>query len=177
MSTFFEALDERVRVSNSLLCIGLDPHVKQLAEASADEAKRFCMNIIQQSAPYAAAFKPNAAFFEALGPVGVQALIEVIASIPADIPVVLDIKRGDIETTAQAYASSAYEVFNAGAVTLSPYMGWDSVSPFLAPNKAVFVLCKTSNPSSKVSMQSLIPSANISLNIICFAGLSGSGAR
>lgn len=150
MPSFFELLEGRVQSSNSLLCIGLDPHVKQLAEPTAADAKRFCLNIIEKSAPYAAAFKPNAAFFEALGPAGVQALVEVIAAIPDDIPVILDVKRGDIETTAQAYATSAYDVFKAGAVTLSPYMGWDSISPFLGPNKAVFVLCKTSNHSSKV---------------------------
>jgi orotidine 5'-phosphate decarboxylase subfamily 2 len=114
------------------------------------------LQIIEKSSKFACCFKPNSAFFEALGPDGIRALQEVIASIPSDIPVILDVKRGDIETTAQAYATAAYEISNAGAVTISPYMGWDSVSPFLDPSKgkAVFILCKTSNPSSKVSQPS-----------------------
>lgn len=90
-------------------------------------------------------------FFEFFGSEGFEALKKVIKAIPNDIPIVLDSKRGDIDTTAQAYASSAYEIFNADAVTLSPYMGWDSVQPFVTGkynNNGAFILCKTSNPSS-----------------------------
>ena len=82
-------------------------------------------------AQYAAAFKPNSAFFESFGPEGIQALHDVCASIPKDIPVILDAKRGDIESTAQAYADSAFSIPNVNAVTLSPYMGIDSITPFL----------------------------------------------
>jgi uridine monophosphate synthetase len=151
MSHFFEKLQTRVEKCNSLLCIGLDPHVSQLSVKTAEEAAAFCIKIIEQTHPYAAAFKPNSAFFEAFGAKGFEALISVMKSIPADIPIILDNKRGDIDTTAQAYASAAYDVFDATAVTLSPYMGWDSVQPFVTgkyANKAAFVLCKTSNPSS-----------------------------
>lgn len=80
---------------------------------------------------------------------------EVIAAIPKDIPVILDCKRGDIDTTAQAYATAAYDVFQADCVTLNPYMGWDSIQPFVTGNyggKGAFILCKTSNKSSKVSL-------------------------
>jgi len=149
---FFEKLQKRVDSSKSLLCIGLDPHVSQLTEATAASAEAFCLKIIKETHPYAAAFKPNSAFFEAFGPEGFETLSRVIKAIPDDIPVILDSKRGDIDTTAQAYATSSYDIFNASAVTLSPYMGWDSVQPFVAgqyQDKGAFILCKTSNKSSK----------------------------
>ena len=161
MSTsFFAALDKRVSASNSLLCIGLDPHVAQLpAPGDVSAALAFCLAIVAKTHTHAAAFKPNCAFFEAFGAAGVDALRQVIAAIPGDIPVILDCKRGDIDTTAQAYAAAAYDILSArgeagcpSAVTLSPYMGWDSIRPFVTgshADKGAFVLCKTSNPSSK----------------------------
>lgn len=103
------------------------------------------------SAEHAACYKPNAAFFEAIGPIhGMRTLQRVIQSIPSDIPILLDVKRGDIGSTAQAYAQASYDL-GAHAVTLSPLMGWDSIAPFLSgpyADKGVFVLCKTSNPGS-----------------------------
>lgn len=153
-TNFFEALENRVASSNSLLCVGLDPHKKELKEDSAFEALKFCKEIIDATHPYAACYKPNCAFFEAFGAAGISALIEVLRLIPGDIPVILDCKRGDIDSTAAAYAQSAYDIItpsSTSAVTLSPYMGWDSVKPFVTgaySNKGAFVLCKTSNPSS-----------------------------
>ena len=106
-------------------------------------------------APHAAAYKPNAAFFEALGPkLGMTTLRRVIDAIPSEIPVLLDVKRGDIGSTAQAYAEACYDSRNgldADGVTLSPLMGWDSVEPFITgeySDKGAFILCKTSNPGS-----------------------------
>jgi uridine monophosphate synthetase len=149
---FFELLENRVKDIDSLLCIGLDPHAGQLGpDASAAGAEAFCLDIIRSTTPYAAAYKPNAAFFEAFGAAGMTSLKKVIDAIPKDIPVILDCKRGDIDTTAQAYATSSYDEFNAGAVTLSPYMGWDSVKPFVTgkyQKKGCFVLCRTSNQSA-----------------------------
>ena len=132
-TNFFEALENRVASSNSLLCVGLDPHKKELKEDSAFEALKFCKEIIDATHPYAACYKPNCAFFEAFGAAGISALIEVLRLIPGDIPVILDCKRGDIDSTAAAYAQSAYDIItpsSTSAVTLSPYMGWDSVKPF-----------------------------------------------
>lgn len=107
------------------------------------------------TAPHAAAYKPNAAFFEALGPnLGMTTLKRVVAEIPNSIPTLLDVKRGDIGSTAQAYAEACYDSpngINADGVTLSPLMGWDSVAPFITGNysdRGAFVLCKTSNPGS-----------------------------
>jgi uridine monophosphate synthetase len=146
---FFERLEERAKGANSLLCVGLDPHPELLAEKSAEAALSFCLRIIEQTMDLACAYKPNSAFFEALGPEGMRVLGEVIQSIPEEIPVVLDAKRGDIASTAKAYAEAVFNVFKADAVTVSPYLGWDSLEPMLEnPAHGVFMLCKTSNPSA-----------------------------
>jgi uridine monophosphate synthetase len=155
MTTFIEKLERRVREIDSLLCVGLDPHPADLPEQSAAAAKQFCLNLINVAAPYAAAFKPNSAFFEIYGAEGWQALQEVIAAIPAGIPVILDAKRGDISSTADAYVKSVFGRLGAHAVTLNPYLGYDSIQPFLQdPEHGAFVLCRTSNPGA-VDLQDL----------------------
>jgi orotidine 5'-phosphate decarboxylase subfamily 2 len=156
METFFSFLEKRVDDCSSLLCIGLDPHVSLLPSPNAASALDFCLRIVKQTAPYAAAFKPNAAFFEFFGPAGWTALKQVIEAIDSEshrlgsmIPVILDAKRGDIASTAEAYAKSAFEQLGAHAITLNPYLGKDSIDPFLEfPEKGVFLLCKTSNPGA-----------------------------
>ena len=146
--SFFSRLEARARAVDSLLCVGLDPHTAELDAPTADAAKAFCLRLIEATAPFAAAFKPNAAFFEALGPDGVDALAQVIAAVPDGIPVILDVKRGDIFSTASAYATAAYDRLGADCVTLNAYMGRDAVAPFLEdPDKGAFLLCRTSNPS------------------------------
>jgi uridine monophosphate synthetase len=153
METFFTFLEKRVDDCSSLLCIGLDPHINDLSAPTAASALDFCVNIIKQTSRYAAAFKPNAAFFEVFGPEGWTALRQVIESVQDEsnrwgsmIPVILDAKRGDIASTAEAYARSAFENLGAHCITLSPYLGKDSIEPFLLyPEKGVFLLCKTSN--------------------------------
>lgn len=165
MSSFFEKLNARSKECDSLLCVGLDPHWKEIfpgiddinsigEEQRCDVAYTFCKSIIELTAPHAAAYKPNAAFFEALGPnLGTATLRRIINIIPDDIPVLLDVKRGDIGSTAAAYADACFEKngLDADGVTLSPLMGWDSVKPFVTgkyKSKGAFVLCKTSNPGS-----------------------------
>jgi len=117
-----------------------------------EAAFTFCKTIIDATLPYAACYKPNAAFFEALGVEdGNATLVRVLKEIPSEVPVLLDVKRGDIGSTAAAYAEACYDHCNADAVTLSPLMGWDSVAPFVTDkysNKGAFLLCKTSNPGS-----------------------------
>lgn len=153
---FFEALKARVDKIDSLLCVGLDPHVKELPENTAAAAERFCLDLIDATSEVAACYKPNAAFFEVFGEQGAASLKRVVAACKATgAPVLLDAKRGDIGTTSDAYATAAFDELGADAITLSPYMGWDSLAPFLDPakgygsTKGAFVLCKTSNPSSK----------------------------
>ncbi len=156
METFFSFLEKRVDDCSSLLCIGLDPHIPDLKEPTAASALDFCLNLVKQTSSYAAAFKPNAAFFEVFGADGWTALKQVIDAIHAEsnrlgskIPIILDAKRGDIASTAEAYAKSAFENLGVDCITLSPYLGKDSIEPFITNyEKGVFLLCKTSNPGS-----------------------------
>jgi len=105
--------------------------------------------VIEATAEFAAAYKPNSAFYEALGPAGMEVLQAVIANVPTGIPTILDVKRGDIGHTATRYADAAFGVYGASAVTVHAYMGRDSVEPFLAwPDRGVFVVCRTSNPGA-----------------------------
>jgi uridine monophosphate synthetase len=153
METFFTFLERRVDDCSSLLCIGLDPHVSDLPAPTATAALDFCRNLIKQTGRYAAAFKPNAAFFEVFGAEGWTALKQVIEAVQEEsirqgsmIPVILDAKRGDIASTAEAYAKSAFENLKAHCITLNPYLGRDAIEPFLQyPERGVFLLCKTSN--------------------------------
>jgi uridine monophosphate synthetase len=162
METFFSFLAKRVDDCSSLLCVGLDPHPSDLPAPTADAARTFCLRLVKATAAYAAAFKPNAAFFELYGPEGWVALKDVIAGVQEEsdrlgsmIPVILDAKRGDIASTAEAYAKSAFENLGVHAITLSPFLGKDSIDPFLAyKEKGVFLLCKTSNPGA-VDLQDL----------------------
>jgi uridine monophosphate synthetase len=156
MESFITLLEKRVSDCSSLLCVGLDPHVADLPTPNAEGAAAFCLNLVERTAPFAAAFKPNAAFFEQFGAQGWTALEQVIAAVRERsqrlgslIPLILDAKRGDIASTAEAYARSAFVALGAHAVTLSPYLGRDSIEPFLVdPEKGAFLLCKTSNPGA-----------------------------
>lgn len=141
MTNFFDFLETRVRAANSLLCVGLDSRADSVSTLR-DE----CFRIIDATHEYAAAFKPNSAFFEVHGPEGMRALQEVIARVPQGIPVILDAKRGDIGDTSEAYAKAAFDVYGAHCITVSPYLGSDAIAPFMArADRGIFVLCKTSN--------------------------------
>lgn len=149
MSTFFSRLQDRILAVQSLLCVGLDPHPQDLPSPTPELAGEFCLRLIRSTSEHAACYKPNAAFFEAFGAAGVDMLAKIIAAVPEGIPVILDAKRGDIASTAGAYAQAVFHTLGADAVTLNPYLGYDSVTPFLGdPEKGVFLLCKTSNPGS-----------------------------
>ncbi|CEM10929.1 unnamed protein product [Vitrella brassicaformis CCMP3155] len=157
-TAFFPRLCARIRAVDSILCIGLDPHTSLLNKTtSADssslptaaDVEAFCDGLIDATLAVACCYKPNVAFFEALGGPGLELLAKLIAKIPKDIPVLLDCKRGDIGSTAAAYATASYHHLKADAVTLSPYMGTDSIVPFIEDgSKAAFVVCKSSNPGS-----------------------------
>ena len=141
---FFELVQARAEATGGLLCVGLDPRA-----ATVDELREQCGRLIEATAKFAVAYKPNSAFFEAHGPEGMLALLDVIATVPDDIPVLLDAKRGDIASTSEAYARAAYDTLGALALTVTPYVGLDGLAPFLArPSHAAFILCKTSNPGA-----------------------------
>jgi uridine monophosphate synthetase len=150
MPTFSSLLDRRAREVRSLLCVGLDPHPDLLPQPTADAARDFCQRLIQETAELALAFKPNSAFFEAFGAEGIRALQDVIAACrKLAVPVILDAKRGDIGDTSKAYARAAFETLSADALTVNPYLGGDSVAPFLErEERGAFILCRTSNPGA-----------------------------
>jgi orotidine-5'-phosphate decarboxylase len=151
---FTERLIEQSRQHNSLLCVGLDPVWAQLPEPvrqTPDPILAFNRGIVTATAPWACAFKPNIAFYEALGPAGLETLRQTIAFIHehTDALVIVDAKRADIGNTSAAYAQALYDQLNADAVTLSPYLGQDALAPFLRrPERGCFILCRTSNPGA-----------------------------
>lgn len=151
--TFIQALRERWQRADSLVCVGLDPEPAKFParfQEIPDAVFAFCRDIADATADYACAFKPQIAHFAALG--AEDALRRLIAHLHArhpGLPVILDSKRGDIGSTAQHYASEAFQRYAADAVTVNPYMGRDSVQPFLDhADKGVVILCRTSNPGA-----------------------------
>jgi len=150
VSKFFKSLEERSREINSLLCVGLDPDIQVSKGQSAYELlMENVSRIVNATANYALCFKPNIAFFEVHGADGIRALEDTMKIIPSDIPVIIDSKRNDIGNTVKAYAETLFGHFNAHATTLSPYMGRDTVDPFLKwDDRGLFVLCRTTNPSA-----------------------------
>ena len=149
LAAFFPRLDAIVKTKKTSLCIGLDPRVAPDDPDSLGTIVEGNSRIISATTEFAACYKPNSAFYEAHGPRGLEALDKTLAMIPKDIPVILDAKRGDIDATAEAYAKAIFGRLGVDAVTLSPYMGRDTVLPFLAyEGKGLFLLCRTSNPGA-----------------------------
>lgn len=148
MRPFFEWLTASVARNDSLLCVGLDPDPDRLG---GEDLLAFNRRIIDATADVVCCYKPNSAFYEALGPAGLDALCQTIDYIHTrGLPVILDAKRSDIGSTAAAYARAVFEVYGADAVTVNPYLGADSVAPFTQyRDKGVFVLCHTSNPGAR----------------------------
>ena len=153
METFFGRLRERVSGAGAPLCVGLDPRSDRVPDRfRSKENPILAWNraIIEATVDVAAAYKPNSAFYEALGRSGWETLKATIEAIPDGIPIILDAKRGDIGSTAEAYAAAIFDELGADAVTLSPYLGRDSVEPFLRRHdKGIFLLCHTSNPGAR----------------------------
>jgi orotidine 5'-phosphate decarboxylase subfamily 2 len=143
---FQEKLNKASQKNNSLLCVGLDVDLSK-APKKYDSIFSFNKSIIDATQDLVCAYKPNIAFYEQYGSAGIEALIETIAYIHKfDIPVILDAKRGDIGNSSAAYAKAIFEVYKADAVTVNPYMGSDSIQPFMDyKGKGIFVLCLTSN--------------------------------
>ncbi|MEA2645771.1 MAG: orotidine-5-phosphate decarboxylase [Chloroflexota bacterium] len=150
--TFRERLIGACATRESHVCVGLDPDMRSLPAGFAPDPEdllRFVTGIIEATAEFAAAYKPNSAFYEAMGPPGMEVLQAVIAAAPTEIPMILDVKRADVGNTAERYAHAAFNVYGAAAVTVNPYLGWDSIKPFADhADKGVFVLCRTSNPGA-----------------------------
>jgi orotidine-5'-phosphate decarboxylase len=145
--SYFARLEARSRAAGTLVCVGLDPDYRR---HRVEEVGAYTRAIIEATAPYAACFKPNMAFYEQFGVAGLRALEATLAAVPGGIPVIGDGKRGDMGNTAEAYARAMFEQWGFDAVTVNGYQGLDAVAPFLAyEEKGVYVLCRTSNPSSR----------------------------
>ncbi|HRP65179.1 MAG TPA: orotidine-5'-phosphate decarboxylase [Thauera sp.] len=148
---FMTALEAAWQQRNSLLCVGLDPDPARFPahlQGRPDAIFAFCKAIVDATAELVCCFKPQIAYFAAhRAEDQLEALIAHIHAAHPDTPVILDAKRGDIGSTAEQYAIEAFERFRADAITVNPYMGRDSVDPYLAwPDKGVILLCRTSNP-------------------------------
>ena len=144
--SFTDKLAARIKETGSALCVGLDPR-PGMDDLEAIPA--LLRKVVEETAPYAAAFKPNIAYFEAMGLRGLEILEELLPNMPKDVPVVLDAKRGDIGETQKYYAHAYFERLGVDAVTLSPFMGYDTLEPFLNyEGKGVYLLAVTSNPGS-----------------------------
>ena len=151
---FIQALRARWSSANSLVCVGLDPEPAKFPTKLADDPDsifNFCRAIVDATAQYVCCFKPQIAHFAALGAEdALQRLIAHVHAAHPGIPVILDAKRGDIGSTAQHYAAEAFDRFGADAVTANPYLGRDSLQPFLdRADKGVVILCRTSNPGAR----------------------------
>lgn len=148
---FTEKLSTAIAKHHSLLCVGLDPDVARFPaefKGKPDAIFLFCKAIIDATAEFACSFKPQIAYFAALGAEDqLQAICDYLKKNYPDSPIVLDAKRGDIGSTAEQYAREAFERYDADAVTLNPYMGFDSIQPYLEwKDRGAIVLCRTSNP-------------------------------
>ena len=151
--TFMEKLAAAVRRNDSLVCVGLDPALAKLPAVLLDRPDaiyEFNCRLVDATRDLVCAYKPQAAYYagqdcdEAL-----KKTVAYIRSVAPEIPVILDVKRGDIGSTAQWYAKEAFDRYGADAVTVNPYMGYDAVQPFLEyADKGVIILCRTSNPHS-----------------------------
>ncbi len=141
---FLEKLGEASRENRSLLCVGLDPDPAMMPEGLS--VFEFNKAIIDATADLVCAYKPNIAFYEALGSAALDALKRTRDYIPESIPVIIDAKRGDIGNTARAYAQSLFDYYKCDAATVNPYLGYDAIEPFIRyRDRGVFVLCRTSN--------------------------------
>ncbi|AXK70943.1 orotidine-5'-phosphate decarboxylase [Lysobacter sp. TY2-98] len=151
--SFMTTLRARWKAANTLVCVGLDPEPAKFPARFAndpDAVFAFCRDIADATADYACAFKPQIAHFAALRAEGaLERLIAHLKSAHPHVPVILDSKRGDIGSTAQHYASEAFDRYGADAVTVNPYLGRDALQPFLdRADKGVIILCRTSNPGA-----------------------------
>ena len=148
---FLDMLAGAERANQSMLCVGLDPEPTRFPgrlKGDANKIYDFCAAIVDATADLVSSFKPQIAYFAAHRAEGqLERLMEHMRRVAPQVPIILDAKRGDIGSTAEQYAREAFERYGADAVTLSPFMGWDSVAPYLKyEGKGAFLLCRTSNP-------------------------------
>ena len=143
---FSQKLQQRIDATASRLCVGLDP--RPVADG-VGQVEDFLKEVVDQTWQYAAAFKPNMAYFEAMGLRGIEILDRLLEWMPREVPIILDAKRSDIGETQKYYAQSYFAHWNVDAVTLNPFLGYDSIEPFLSwSGRGIYLLAVTSNPGS-----------------------------
>lgn len=164
--SFKQKLSEIQQAKKSVLCVGLDPDPARLpaslepSKPLPDRVLAFNKKIIEATASFASAFKLNFAFYEAMGLEGWRVLQETVALLPADVVSIADAKRGDIGNSASFYAKSVYETLGFDSCTVAPYMGRDSIEPFLRyPDKLTFILARTSNPGAADLQEQILKGA------------------
>ena len=152
MTPYLDRLGARTAAVGTVLCLGIDPDPEALPDgfpATVGGVERFARLLVDAALPCAAAVKPNLAFFEAFGSAGIAALERVRAAVPADVPFVLDAKRGDIGSTVARQAVALFDALGADAVTVNPYLGEEAIAPLLERlDRFAYVLCRTSNPGA-----------------------------
>lgn len=170
--SFLERLQEAITAHNSLLCVGLDTDINKIPlylRAEPDGVYQFNKAIVDATSDLVCAYKPQIAYYSAYGENGLRALDQTIAYIKdtyEHIPVILDAKRADIESTSREYAKEAFDVFQSDAVTVNPYFGFDSLQPFFErKDKGVIVLCRTSNKSASDFQDLLIDTTPFYLRV------------
>jgi orotidine-5'-phosphate decarboxylase len=160
---YLDRLAARSKATGTVMCLGLDPDPAGLPDGFPRDLRgveRFARLLVEAAVPYAAAVKPNLAFFEAFGSDGLALLERIRASLPADLPVVLDGKRGDIGTTVARQAVALFDQLGADAVTVNPYLGSEAVAPLLdRQDRYAYVLCRTTNPGAG-ELQDLLVAAD-----------------
>ncbi len=145
---YADKLAARIKTVGSGLCVGLDPR-PELTDGGIEAVPTVLRQIVEETAEYAAAFKPNMAYFEAMGLRGIEILDEFLSWLPREVPIILDAKRSDIGETQKYYARSYFENWGVDAVTLNPFLGYDTLEPFLDfEGKGIYLLSVTSNPGS-----------------------------
>lgn len=143
---YTERLQQRIEDTGSRMCVGLDPRP---GDGGASAALEFLRRVIGETQEWAAAFKPNMAYFEAMGIEGIRVLETLLDEMPEEVPVILDAKRSDIGETQRYYAEGYFGRWDVDAVTLNPFLGYDSIEPFLGwPGKGIYLLAVTSNAGS-----------------------------
>lgn len=161
-ATYLERLAARSAATGTVLCLGLDPDPAGLPEGfrhDLDGLERFVRLVLEAALPVTAAVKPNLAFFEAFGSAGLAALERLRGAIPAEVPVIADVKRGDIGSTAARQAVALFDRLGADAVTVNPYLGGEAVGPLLErADRFAYLLCRTSNPGAG-ELQDLVVAA------------------
>mgnify|MGYP005989176081 CR=1 FL=1 len=151
---YSEKVQKRIEATGSALCVGLDPRP---GDGGIEAVPEFLKRLIGETAEYAAAYKPNMAYFEAMGLRGLEILEALLGEMPKEVPIVLDAKRSDIGETQKYYAQGYFDHWNVDSVTLNPFLGYDSIEPFLDyPCKGIYLLAVTSNPGSADFQRQLV---------------------